>query len=97
MSDLLRMSPGVHISRGQGFGDRVLMRGTGFSAYCSPTVFLDGMRVFNDDGNLDAIVNVQDVRAVEVYSRGGSAPVEFQTLEGCGALVVWTGGRRPSR
>ncbi len=97
MSDLLRMTPGVQIARGQGFGDRVLMRGTGFNAYCAPTVFLDGMRVFNVDGDLDAIVNVQDVRAIEVYTRGGSVPVQFQTLEGCGALVVWTGGRRASR
>jgi hypothetical protein len=53
------------------------------------------MRVFNVDGDLDAIVNVQDA-GHRVYT-GGSVPVQFQTLEGCGALVVWTGGRRASR
>ena len=71
------------------------MRGTGFQAYCYPTLYIDGVRVFNNDGDLDAFVNVQDIRAMEVYPRGGSVPVEFQTLEGCGSLVIWTGGRRP--
>ena len=73
------------------------MRGTGFQRFCAPTVFIDGARVFNSGGDLDAIVNVQDVRAIEVYTRGSSVPIEFSNLDGCGSLVVWTGGRRPSQ
>ncbi|MFN8666929.1 MAG: carboxypeptidase regulatory-like domain-containing protein [Gemmatimonadaceae bacterium] len=95
VGDLLRMTPGVQVVPSGGFGQLILMRGMGFQAYCKPSVWVDGMRVMNIDGDLDAFVNVQDIRAMEVYPRGGSVPVEFQTLEGCGSLVIWTGGRRP--
>lgn len=94
MSDLFRMTPGLTISAGQSFGDVVLMRGTGFQSYCVPALFMDGMRVFNSDGVIDQIVNPQDVRAVEIYTRASNIPPQFNTLEGCGAIVVWTGGRR---
>jgi hypothetical protein len=94
MSDLFRMAPGMVIAPGRGASNRVLMRGMGFSAYCQPTIYLDGMRVSNIDGDLEAIVNVQDVKAVEVYTRASNIPVQFQSLEGCGSLVIWTGGRR---
>lgn len=97
MADLLRTMPGVTVAPSPSFGSRILMRGSGFQAMCSPTVYIDGMRVFNNDGDLDAIVNVQDVRAMEVYTRGSSVPIEFQNLDGCGSLVLWTGGRRPSQ
>lgn len=93
VGDLLRMTPGVQVVPG-GFGQRVLMRGMGFQAYCSPSIWVDGMRVMNMDGDLDAFVNVQDIKAMEVYPRGGTVPVQFQTLEGCGSLVIWTGARR---
>ncbi len=74
MADLLRTTPGVTVAPSSSFGSRILMRGTGFQAMCAPTVFVDGVRVFNSDGDLDAIVNVQDVQAMEVYSRGSSVP-----------------------
>ncbi len=96
VGDLLRITPGVRVVPGQ-FGSRILMRGTGLQSTCVPTVFLDGARVFNNDGDLDALVNVQDVRAMEVYTRGSSVPAQFQNLDGCGSLVLWTGGRRPSQ
>jgi len=94
MSDIFQMTPGVVIAQGNASGNRVLMRGNSFSAYCQPALFIDGMRVTNIDGNLDAVVSAQDVRAVEVYTRASNVPAQFQTLEGCGSLVIWTGGRR---
>ena len=92
MSDLLRMTPGITVAPGM-FGDQVLMRGTGMRSFCSPSVFIDGNRVMNDDGNLDGFVNPQDVRAVEVYTRGSNVPAEFQSLSGCGVIAIWTGMR----
>lgn len=92
MSDLLRMTPGISVSPGM-FGDQVLMRGSGMRSFCSPSLFVDGTRVMNDDGNLDGFVNPQDVRAVEVYTRGSSVPMEFQSLNGCGVIAIWTGMR----
>ncbi len=93
VADVMRMVPGVIVMPGRASGNVVAMRGASFSAYCVPAVFIDGVQVFNDDGNLDALVNVQDIKAVEVYSRTGSLPAQFQTLRGCGSIVIWTGGR----
>ena len=94
VSDLFRMVPGVRILPGS-FGGQVLMRGSGFQAWCRPTVFVDGMRLAAlDDFGFDSFVSVHDVRAVEVYTRGSSMPAEFSTFDGCGAVVITTGGRR---
>lgn len=95
VADLLRMTPGVMVLPG-GFGGQVRMRGSSFSSpYCSPTVFLDGTRLSPmDDLGLDALVSAQDIRAMEVYTRQGSMPMEYQTMTGCGSIVIWTGTRR---
>ena len=94
MSDLLRMTPGMSISPGQLGGDRVSMRGSGGAGTCAPTLFVNGVRAASDDGVIDNVVNPQDVRAVEVYTRTGSMPIQFQSLNGCGSIVIWTGPRR---
>lgn len=92
VADLFRMTPGVRLVRGT-FGERILMRGMGFSEFCYPTVYVDGMRVMNIDGDLDAVVNVSSIRFVEVYPRAGMVPAQFQAFEGCGSVVIWTGPR----
>ena len=38
-------------------------------------------------------MNARDVRAVEVYARTASVPLQFQTRNGCGSVVIWTGAR----
>lgn len=98
VADLFRMTPGVRVVPGT-FGERLLMRGMGFRDFCMPTVFVDGMRVMNLDGDLDAIVNVSSIRLIEVYPRAGMVPVQFQAFEGCGSVVIWTGTRtvRPTQ
>ena len=94
VSDLLRATPGVSVSPGQLGGDRVLMRGSAGAGSCAPTLFLNGARTSSDDGVLDNVVNPQDVRAVEIYTRTGSMPPQFQSMSGCGSIVIWTGARR---
>lgn len=96
MSDLLRTTPGLSVSPGQLGGDRVMMRGSAGSGSCAPTVYVNGARVFSDDGVIDNLVNPQDVKAVEIYTRTGSMPIEFQSMNGCGSIVIWTGARRSS-
>ena len=46
-----------------------------------------------DDGDLDNIINPKDVRAIELYARTASIPLQFQTRNGCGSAVIWTGAR----
>jgi hypothetical protein len=95
MADIFRTVPGISIASGQSAQGRVLMRANGGT--CAPAVFLNGMNVPVPDGNLDAIVNSQEVMAVEVYSRTSSVPPQFDSRNGCGSIVVWTGARKPRR
>jgi hypothetical protein len=96
MSDVLRGTPGLTVTPGQLSGDKVTMRGAAGPGTCVPAVYINGAPVYVDDGNLDAIVNTQDVVAMEVYSRTGSMPIQFQQANGCGSIVIWTGRRKPS-
>lgn len=94
-SDLFRMMPGVRVIPGS-FGGTVLMRGFGIQSWCQPTVFLDGMRMANVAGfGIESFVNSMDVRALEVYPRSAGLPAQFTTMDQCGAIVIWTGQRRP--
>ncbi|MEO7964674.1 MAG: carboxypeptidase-like regulatory domain-containing protein [Gemmatimonadaceae bacterium] len=96
-SDLFRMAPGVTVLPSSGFGYSVLMRSRSLmSAYCVPAFFIDGMRVTMDFMSLDDVVSGYEVRAIEVYTRASNVPPQFNTMNGCGSIVVHTGGRRPT-
>jgi hypothetical protein len=96
LTDLLRAISGVYVMPGQSGGDDVLMRGgLGGAAMCRPDLIIDGVRQINDATfPLGMQVWGNQLRAVEVYSRPSSVPVEFQSMTGCGAIVVWTGMNR---
>ena len=95
MADIFRAVPGISIASGQSAQGRVLMRSNGGT--CAPAVFLNGLNVAVPDGNLDAIMNSQEVVAVEVYSRTSNVPPQFDSRNGCGSIVVWTGARKQRR
>jgi hypothetical protein len=93
LTDLLRALPGVYVVPSQWGGDDVLMRGgPGGAGMCRPNLVIDGVRQMNDATfPVNSLVWVNQVRAVEVYDRPTSVPAEYQTMTGCGAIVVWTG------
>ena len=94
MSDVLRGIPGMTITPHEIIGDKIMMRGTAGSGSCVPAIFINGVRALNQDGSLDGVVNPQQIRAIEVYSRLGGTPSEFNSQNGCGSIVIWTGMRR---
>lgn len=95
VGDIMRAMPGVTVQPGANGGrDRVLMRGSAGAGTCVPQVFLNGMNTPVPDGVIDGLVSAPEVRAVEVYTRNGSTPPEFQSRNGCGSIVIWTGQRR---
>lgn len=96
-ADILRGTPGVTITPGGIGSDRVSMRGSAGAGTCAPEVFINGLRTPIPDGIIDNLVQPQDIRGVEVYSRLGSTPIEYQSRNGCGSIVIWTGARRPDR
>lgn len=87
-SDLLRMVPGVRISRpGRGGGQIIHMRGG-----CVPAVFIDGSQInrFSRGESLDSYVDVFSIEGIEVY-RGPQQPAgRFFDRSGCGLVLVWT-------
>jgi hypothetical protein len=90
-SELLRGIPGLTVTNGSG-GQGVYMRVSAnlnnAKGLCLPTVFIDGSRA--PRAVVDQLTNAEDVRAVEIYARGETAPTQFQTNDGCGAIVIWT-------
>jgi len=74
---------GVQLTR-QGFGVKVRMR----SSRCTPTTFLDGMKV---DIELASSVPINQLRAIELFSRGSDAPPEFHNFaSNCGLILFWS-------
>lgn len=93
-TDILRRVTGFTLLPSRN-GPRLVMHGMGLQMFCAPAVFVNGSRASELDGTgLDALVNVQDLEAVEAYTRTGSMPAQFQTLDGCGALAIWTKAKR---
>lgn len=60
---------------------------------CFPTLYVDRHVVatgVNEAIRPDDYVNAAEVEAIEVYARAGQAPVEFDPINDCGVVVIWT-------
>jgi hypothetical protein len=88
VSDVLRTAPGVQL-RPDSFGRQsVRMRGG-----CVPVLLVDGMPIREGAEEMDWLVPVQDVMAVEVYTGTAGLPAQFVGFagsNGCGAVALWT-------
>lgn len=70
------------------YGDRIRL-GTPRKS-CEPSVFVDGVRqLTSSTGDIDALVDVQDIRTVELYRWGWEVPPQFDAPTECGALLIW--------
>ncbi len=60
----------------------------------TPTGFYDRPKLGTERpgvGGLDGLIQTGSVAAIEVYSRAGQAPPEYQSLNGnCGVILIWT-------
>ncbi len=94
--DLFQTIPGVSVLPNREGGYAILMRSLTISGgpLCRPSIFLDGVRVSKEERDIETLINPADIRAVEVYTRGSSIPLQFSTQDGCGAIVLYSGGRR---
>jgi Carboxypeptidase regulatory-like domain len=81
-SEVLRSVSGVQLQTSGRIGSVVRLHG------CKPMIYLDGQRV--PGAELDEIVTVSDVAAIEVYPTLGAIPPQFLDLSSrCGSIVVW--------
>jgi hypothetical protein len=92
IGDVLRMVPGVRVVPAT-YGERIQMRALNFNSWCTPDVWIDGIRAQNDN-NVESMVSVDDIRAIEVYASPQTVPAQFTSLTGCGVFLMWTGPRR---
>jgi hypothetical protein len=96
-SDLFKNVPGVWVEN-TADGKVVLMRsafvgqlGQDQDARCRPSVYLDGMQLFEASlDEIDFYAPMKRVRAVEVYNEATVPPQFSRGLTGCGAIVIWS-------
>jgi hypothetical protein len=93
-TELLRGMSGVTLTavrRGRvaQTGNLISMRGG--IASCQPAIYIDGQRVRQSaESTIDDILSPQDIEGVEVYTMGGTAPVQFADPGACGVILFWT-------
>jgi hypothetical protein len=89
ISRLLYRVPSLTIMQ-RGFDRRILMRGGFGGGYCSPTLYLDGVKMSPEMlAELDFVVRPEELEGMEVY-RSTNMPPQFSNFNGCGSIVVWT-------
>ena len=88
-SDLFRTISGVKVIRDNGSPTVVSNRlGT---ITCPLRVFIDGNNYPLYGQSLDALVQIGDIGAVEVYAGGATVPPQFGGREStCGVIAIWT-------
>jgi hypothetical protein len=88
-SDLFRTVSGVKLIRDSGTPTVVSNR-LG-SMICPLRVFIDGANYPLYGQSLDALVQVGDIGAIEVYAGGATVPPQFGGREStCGVIAIWT-------
>ena len=76
--------PALRVVRRGGLATISIERG---ASICSPDFYLDGK-----PSGIDEITffKPEDLYGVEVYSKTGTVPPQYQTMNACGAVLVWT-------
>jgi hypothetical protein len=91
MRSVLTSIPSVYLVKGRGNSDfQALLPnpGIGGRGWCVPALYIDGAL-----GDWDQVhtYRPKDLVGVEVYTRAGSAPLQYQQVAtGCGVILIWT-------
>lgn len=87
-TDLFRTLPGIAFDE-RTVADKFLKMRSAFGL-CSPGVYIDDHFMIDltiDD--INAFVHPHEVAGIEIYTEG-SAPAQYQRMDGCGSIVIWT-------
>jgi hypothetical protein len=87
VSDVLRRVPGIRIIPSGASNIVSFSRSLGISGPCLPTVYLDGMRMGQQE-DIDFLAMPTTLEAIEVYPSSIGAPIEYSG--GCGSILLWT-------
>jgi hypothetical protein len=95
---VLWRAPGLHPLFFQVHGRtvrRVVMRGTptisnGGGIDCVPNLFVDGALMIDYWDEIESFFMKNQIAGIEVYDAFGTIPPQFDRVNGCGSVVVWT-------
>ena len=87
VADALRRVPGIRIAPTGSFSPALYLKYG--RKTCTPSIFIDGRRVTVATSDLDAVLALDDLVAVEVYAQPGEVPVQFHSDAFCGAILFW--------
>lgn len=84
LGDLFVGIPGVSVGN-----HGVSLRGmSSIRRGCSPSVFLDGVRVQTE--SWEKVAHPMDVEAIEIYRRPSEVPAQYGgAMSGCGVILIW--------
>jgi hypothetical protein len=83
LQDLFNGIPGVHLDWGGGLGSEIVIMKPGpGGAYCSPATYVNGMRVDTGLGGLESVVDIDQIAAVEAYTRSSAIPLQYSGSNG---------------
>jgi len=89
-TDVFRTVSGVKLFRDGGTATVVSTR-LGNMAVCPLRYFVDGADFPLYGQSIDAMIQVSDIGAIEVYAGGATVPPQFGGREsGCGVIAIWT-------
>ena len=81
----------MFLDGGTGFSQIVFMKPGPGGSTCSPNIYVNGMRVDTGLGGIQSVVDVDQIAAVEAYTRASSTPLQYGgTGASCGVVLIWT-------
>ncbi len=86
VGDALMMVPGLHVGASSLGRSVIVGRGR-----CTPTVYLDGMRLQDGATEIDNYVTPSEIGGIEVYADAMTAPAQYGRGS-CASVVIWTKG-----
>jgi hypothetical protein len=94
VEDLFKTVPGMKVDPIGGTDYQILSLrgGSGTSAVCAPTVFIDNIRIPPDPetGN-DLPIIVEEIQGIEIHQSPHTAPIEYRPMgQNCGVILIWT-------
>jgi hypothetical protein len=94
VEDVFRTVPGMRLLQAGLTDFRIVSTrgGTGFSAECEPTVFIDDTRLpLDPETGLTLPLAPEEVHGIEVYQGPSSAPLQYRAFgQNCGIILIWT-------
>lgn len=89
--ELFRNTPGVRVSGAGLMGTMIEFTVASIRGpTCTPRIFVDGIMAIADMG-LEAVVEVDQIAGVEIYSRPSQVPLQWGGSDStCGVLLFWT-------